>query len=122
MSDVMELIQHWAAAEQANDAKHLDTLLASDFHGVGPFGFVLDRDQWLVRFDNGLVNSVVTIENPQPREYGDAAVVIGVMHQQTTWAGNDNSGRFRVTLVAVREGDRWQLANVHIGPLQAPPR
>ena len=29
-----------------------------------------------------------------------------------------NSGRFRVTVVAVRPADRWLLANVHIGPLQ----
>jgi hypothetical protein len=36
--------------------------------------------------------------------------------------GNDNSGRFRVTLVAVRAGEGRLLARVHIGPLQAPPR
>jgi ketosteroid isomerase-like protein len=44
-----------------------------------------------------------------------------VLVQGTSWQGNDNSGRFRVTLVAVRVDDRWLLAHVHIGPLQAPP-
>jgi hypothetical protein len=46
--------------------------------------------------------------------------VIGILAQQTSWQDRDNSGRFRVTLVAVLSGDRWLLANVHIGPLQAP--
>jgi hypothetical protein len=32
--------------------------------------------------------------------------------------GRDNSGRFRLTLVAVRPDDRWLVASVHIGPLQ----
>jgi hypothetical protein len=41
--------------------------------------------------------------------------------QETSWQGNDNSGRFRVTLMAVRADEGWLLAQVHIGPLQAPP-
>jgi hypothetical protein len=57
----------------------------------------------------------------QVRDYGSAAVGIGVLAQETSWQGNDNSGRFRVTLVAVGAGEGWRLAHVHIGPLQAPP-
>jgi hypothetical protein len=112
---VLDLVRHWAAAEQQNDAGLLDGLLAEDFAGVGPLGFVLTREQWLVRFANGLVNRSFAIEDPQV-----AAVAVGVLAQETSWQGGDNSGRFRVTLVAVRSGDRWLLANVHIGPLQIP--
>src|SRR4029077_5482480 len=50
-----------------------------------------------------------------------AAVGIGVLAQETSWQGSDNSGRFRVTLVTVQAGEGWRLAHVHIGPLQAPP-
>ena len=99
----------------------LDGLLAGDFAGVGPFGFVLTRDQWLTRFANGLVNRSFTVTDLQVRDYGSAAVGIGVLAQETSWQGNDNSGRFRVTLVAVGTGEGWRLAHVHIGPLQAPP-
>jgi ketosteroid isomerase-like protein len=120
-ADVLDVVRRWAEAEQHNDAGLLDGLLADDFVGVGPAGFVLDHQQWLQRFGNGLVNSAFAVEDPQVREYGTAAVVVGVLAQQTTFAGRDNSGRFRITLVAVR-GARsrggWQLANVHIGPLQ----
>jgi hypothetical protein len=96
---VPDLVQRWAAAEQRNDAGALDGLLADGFAGVGPFGFILTRDQWLARFANGLANRSFTVTDLQVRDYGTAAV----------------------TLVAVQEGAGWRLAHVHIGPLQGPP-
>ncbi|HEV8649547.1 MAG TPA: nuclear transport factor 2 family protein [Actinomycetes bacterium] len=118
LADILDLVQRWAAAEQQNDAGLLDGLLADDFVGVGPVGFVLTRDQWLVRFRNGLENRAFAVEDPQVRDYGTAAVVVGVLAQETSFLGGDNSGRFRLTLLAVRPADRWLVANVHIGPLQ----
>jgi hypothetical protein len=47
-----------------------------------------------------------------------AAAVVGVLAQETSFQGGDNSGRFRTTLVAVRPDDRWLLAGAHIGMLQ----
>jgi ketosteroid isomerase-like protein len=120
-TDVLDLVGRWAAAEQGNDAEALDRLLAADFVGVGPLGFVLGRDQWLARFGNGLDNRSFAVEDTQVREYGNTAVVVGVLAQETSWQGSDNSGRFRLTLVAVRPADRWLLANAHIGMLQEPP-
>jgi ketosteroid isomerase-like protein len=117
-TEVLELVEGWAAAEQGNDAEALDGLLADDFVGVGPLGFVLSRDQWLARFGNGLENRSFAVEDAQVRDYGSAAVVVGVLAQETSFRGGDNSGRFRLTLVAVRPGDRWLLANAHIGMLQ----
>ena len=118
---VLDLVQRWAAAEERNDAATLDGLLADGFAGVGPFGFILTRDQWLARFTNGLVNRSFTVTDLQVRDYGTAAAGIGVLAQETSWQGNENSGRFRVTLVAVRADEGWLLGQVHIGPLQAPP-
>lgn len=118
---VLDLVQRWAAAELENDAGRLDGLLAAEFAGVGPFGFILTRDQWLARFANGLVNRSFTVTDLQVRDFGTTAVGIGVLAQETSWQGHDNSGRFRVTLVAVRADEGWLLAHVHIGPLQAPP-
>jgi ketosteroid isomerase-like protein len=120
-TDVLDLVRRWAEAEQDNDAQALDRLLADDFVGIGPLGFVLDRGQWLARFGNGLENRAFAVEDPQVRDYGDAAVVVGVLAQQTSFQGADNSGRFRITLVAARKADRWLLANAHIGMLQQPP-
>ncbi|MFI6395999.1 nuclear transport factor 2 family protein [Nonomuraea sp. NPDC050547] len=117
-ADVLDLVHRWAAAEQANDATALDGLLADGFVGVGPLGFVLTREQWLVRFDNGLVNSAFVVEEPQVHEHGSAAVVVGVDAQETTFGGRDNSGRFRLTLSAVRQEAGWRVASVHLGPLR----
>jgi hypothetical protein len=117
---VLDLVRRCAAAEQQNDAGLLGGLLADDFAGVGPLGFVLTREQWLARFDGGLVNRSFAIEDARVRSYGSAAVAIGILAQQTSWRGGDNSGRFRVTLVAVRPAGRWLLAGVHVGPLQPP--
>ena len=119
-TDALDLVNRWAAAEQGMDAERLDGLLADDFVGVGPLGFVLNREQWLARFGNGLVNRAFVVERTAARDYGAAAVVVGVLAQETSFQGGDNSGRFRVTLVAVRPAGEWRLANVHIGPLQVP--
>ena len=120
-NDVLDLVGRWAAAEEKNDAGLLDGLLADDFVGVGPLGFVLTRERWLERFANGLENRSFTVEDPQVHDHGSAAVVIGVDAQETSFRGGDNSGRFRLTLVAVRPADHWLVAGVHIGPLQAAP-
>ena len=120
-NDVLDLVGRWAAAEEKNDAGLLDGLLADDFVGVGPLGFVLTREQWLERFANGLENRSFTVEDPQVHHHGSAAVVIGVDAQETSFRGGDNSGRFRLTLVAVRPADRGLVAGVHIGPQQAAP-
>ncbi len=120
-TEVIGLVQRWAGAEQGNDAEALDGLLADDLVGVGPLGFVLDRQQWLERFGNGLANRAFAVEDPQVHGHGHAAVVVGALAQETSFRGADNSGRFRLTLLAVRPDDRWLVAGVHIGPLQSVP-
>src|SRR6266545_5917364 len=116
-TDVLDLVGRWAAAEQANDAEALDSLLAGDFVGVGPLGFVLGREQWLARFGNGLENRAFAVEDAQVRDYGAAAVVVGVLAQETSFQGGDNSGRFRLTLLTVRPTPRWPLPGAHVGVL-----
>jgi hypothetical protein len=60
------------------------------------------------------------VEGAQVRDYGDAAILVGVQVQQTTHEGRDVSGRFRLSQVAIRKGGRWLLASVHLsGPLQS---
>jgi hypothetical protein len=119
--DILDLVHRWAAAEEQNDPQRLDGLLADGFVGVGPLGFVLTREQWLERFGGGLENRAFKVEDPQIHDHGSAAVVVGVDAQETSFRGGDNSGRFRLTLVAVRPEDRWLVAGVHIGPLQGAP-
>ena len=82
-SDIRELDNAWAAAEQAGDSVTLDALAVPDFQLVGPLGFVLDRQQWAQRYRSGDLHTTTlewAIESA--RVYGDAAVTIGT-HTQT---------------------------------------
>ena len=73
-TELLDLVRRWAAAEQDNDPGRLDEVLAEDFHGVGPAGFVLDRPQWLGRFGNGLENRAFAVEDAQVRDYGNVHI------------------------------------------------
>jgi ketosteroid isomerase-like protein len=121
MTTVLDLVRRWVAAELAGDAAALDGMLAGDFVGVGPRGFVLDREQWLRRYRSGeLRNTAFELREPAVRDYGTAALVVGTQVQQTAFQGRDTSAELRATLVAVRPADEWLLAGVHLSPVAGP--
>lgn len=122
-TEVLELVKRWAAAELDEDADTLGDLLADDFTGIGPIGFVLTKQQWTGRYRGGeLKNAEFEVLEPQVRTYGDTAVVVGVQKQETSFQGHDTGGSFRLTLVAVRQDGRWRVANIQLsGPLGPPP-
>jgi ketosteroid isomerase-like protein len=119
---ILELGRLWAAAEGAGDADALEPLLADDFLLVGPLGFMLDKTQYLgSRRSGDLRHESLVWDDVRVRAYGDAAVAVGSQTQHTTYQGRDASGRFRVTQVAIRRGDRWMLAGLHYSPIAQPP-
>jgi ketosteroid isomerase-like protein len=125
-TDVLELLDRWAKAELDGDVDAYDELLAPDFVGVGPVGFVLDRQQWAQRHRRDLKNHEFEILDPQVRVYEDTSVVVAVQRQRTSAMGRDTSGSFRLVAVAVKDADQWTLAHIQLsGPLidpgQAPP-
>ena len=120
---ILELGRRWAEAEQGGDVAALATLLAGDFVAVGPRGFVLNREQWLDRYRAGnLRNDTFSWHDVSVRIYGETAVAVGVQAQQSEYQGHDASGRFRLTQVTVRQGDRWLIAGLHLsGPIPDTP-
>jgi ketosteroid isomerase-like protein len=54
------------------------------------------------------------------RRYGDVAVAVGSLTQRSAYQGRHASGRFRVTQVAVRYGDRWTIVGLHYSPIAQP--
>src|SRR5262247_3426158 len=104
---ILGLGRRWAAAERAGDADALEPLLTDDFLGVGPLGFMLDKTQYLgSRRSGDLRHASLVWEDIRVRAYDNAAVAVGSLTQRSTYQGRDASGRFRVTQVAVRYGDR----------------
>src|ERR687892_511729 len=56
----------------------------------------------------------VAWEDTQVRLHDDAAVAMGVQTQTARYQGQDCSGRFLGTLVAVRRDGRWSVVNVQL--------
>ncbi|GAA3439898.1 nuclear transport factor 2 family protein [Kutzneria kofuensis] len=99
----------------------LDELATESFTLVGPFGFVLDKTQWLDRYRSGdLVTSELDWRDRQVREIGDTALVVGVHEQKAAYRGTPSDGQFRSTHIWVREHDGWRLAGTQLSPIGRP--
>lgn len=110
----------WAAAELNGDAETLAAISADDFAFVGPAGFVLHREQWVHRYDTGVLRTKsLDWTDVEVRDYGDTAVAVGVHTQQADHGENSADGTFRITHIAVRRGADWKLAGIHMSPMMA---
>jgi ketosteroid isomerase-like protein len=114
---VPDLGQQWAAAERTADTQALSRLLTDDFVAVGPAGFVLDKEQWLARYDSGDLRHDAFSWTPETvRDHGPStAIVVGVQEQSSRHQGRDVSGRFRVTQVLVGHG---RIAALHLSTIR----
>jgi ketosteroid isomerase-like protein len=119
-NQIHDLGERWTDAERRADVAALDGLAADDFQLVGPLGFVLDKRQWLGRYRSGaFVTHSLSWTDVAVRDYGDAAVAIGVLEQEAAFQGQPSNGRFRVTQVLVRDGEDWRIAGLHYSPIGA---
>jgi hypothetical protein len=121
MTSSLDTVQAWASAERSGDAAALEAVLHQEFLGVGPFGFVLDREQWTDRYRSGDLQhrSFTFTPDMDPRRFGGVAIVVGTQEQQGTHQGRPIDGAFRVSLVLVGEAD-WRVAAIHLS-LRNPP-
>jgi|GEM_PF-1325804 len=113
-------VQAWARAELDGDTAVLSSLLHPDFIGVGPFGFLLGRDQWIQRFAAGLTyTAFVFTADTTARVISGATVVIGTQRQRGDLNGRPVDGAFRATLIfAAAPAPR--LAGIHLSPRTPP--
>jgi ketosteroid isomerase-like protein len=131
--DIRHLGDRWSAAEVARDIATLESMVVDDFRLVGPYGFVLDREQWLDRYRNDeLRTTALSWHDVDVRQYGDTVVAIGTQTQEAAYRGVPNDGDFRTTHVFVRLAGRWVIAGIQLslttppgpppGPPTGPPR
>ena len=119
--EIRQLGERWAAAEVAADTTTLESMITDDFRLVGPFGFILDRQQWLDRYRSGdFTTTALTWHDVEIREYGDTAVSIGTQTQEAAYKGTPSNGDFRVGHVFVRRDGRWLIAGIQLS-LTSPP-
>ena len=121
-----KLVEDWAAAELHGDTTFLGRVLADDFVGVGPRGFMLTKEQWIARHEAGnLKYESFGLDEVEVRAYGDAAVA--VCRQSAEGVYEDENGRydlheqFRATLVLVKQRGRWLLAGLQLSPILGRP-
>jgi ketosteroid isomerase-like protein len=118
--------EDWAAAELRGDTATLGLILAEDFVGVGPRGFMLTKEQWLSSHGSGnLTYTSFEWDEVTVRVHGNAAVMIG---RETAGAVYEDGevrheiqDQFRATLVFVEEHGRWLLLGLHLSPIAGPP-
>ena len=95
----------------------LDALVTDDFHLVGPYGFVLDKQQWLDRYRSGdFVTTAMTWHDVERarlrRRRRHHRHPVPRSHLQ----GTPSNGDFRITHVFVRADDRWAIAGMQLSP------
>jgi ketosteroid isomerase-like protein len=113
--DIRDIGATWVDAELAADVETLDALATDDFRLVGPYGFVLDKQQWLDRYRSGdFTTTTLTWHDVDVREYGDSVVTIGTQSQEAAYQGSPSNGDFRISHLFVRDGERWRIAGMHL--------
>ncbi len=120
--EVARLADAWAAAELQRDTAFLEKLLADDFVGVGPLGFLLTRQEWLARHQtDDLKYDVHSLASSRVRVYNEAAILIGRLTQEAAYRGNPINAQLRTTLVFIHQHEQWQLAGLHFCNIGQPP-
>jgi hypothetical protein len=120
--EVVQLADTWARAEVQGNTAFLDKLLAEDFVGIGPLGFLLTKQEWLARHQSGEMKYTVhSLEEVGVRGYDQAALLVGRLTQEATFRGNPMNVQMRTTLVFVRKAGQWFLAGLHFCNIGQPP-
>jgi hypothetical protein len=120
--EVRRLAGAWATAELGGDTALLEQILADDFIGVGPLGFMLTKQEWLARHRSGdMTYDALTLDEVTVRVYDEAAILIGRQVQDAAYRGNSVKAELRTTLVLVRQQRQWRLAGLHLSPIGQPP-
>ena len=121
--EVLRLADAWATAELRGDTTFLERILTDDYTGIGPLGFMLTKQEWLVRHQAGdLKYESFSLDEVKVRVYNnDAAVLTGRQVQNGAYRGNSIQAQFRTTLVFVRQQGQWQLASLQLSTIGQPP-
>jgi ketosteroid isomerase-like protein len=105
----------WATVEQRGDTTFLERNLADDSVGVGPYGFLLTKDEWLERHESRKLRyESFRLDEVWVRFYGEAAVMIARQIMKGKYEDNDLPGSLRATLFFAQQEGRWLLARIHM--------
>jgi ketosteroid isomerase-like protein len=121
--EILRQADAWANAELGGDTTSLERILADDYIGIGPLGFMLNKQEWLARHQSGdLKYESFNLDEVKVRVYNnDAAILTARQAQQGAYRGNSIPGQFRITLVFVQQQGQWRLASLQLSSIGQPP-
>lgn len=99
------LLAEWAECERTGDAPRLAGLLDDEFAGIGPVGFILEKQAWLGRFAMGLRYEQIELDDVVIHRHGDATVVIAHQRARGTAGPNPTPTDLRVSFTVVPGDD-----------------
>ena len=117
---VNTLLTTWAESERTGDTRSLDGLLADNFVGIGPVGFVLDKPAWLARFEQGLSYEELVLDEVTIHRHGDTAIAVAHQHAVGTAHGNPTPPDTRVAFTIVSASSDPRIAGVQYSFLGVP--
>jgi ketosteroid isomerase-like protein len=113
--ELNKLMEDWASAELRGDTTFLKSFLTDDFVGVGPYGFLLTKDEWLERHESRKLRyESFRLDKIRVRLYGDAAVIILRQTMKGKYEDNNLPGSLRATLFFAQQEGRWLLVGIHM--------
>lgn len=116
ISDVHQLQCAFDEAELRADTEVLNALLADDFRSIGEQGYVLDKAQWVGKFDEFAYTSLESSE-VEVFDYGHAAIVRCVQRSHSRWRGQEMALTVRVSQTWVQLPVGWRLAGIQFSSL-----
>src|SRR3954470_14289007 len=100
-----DVLAVWTTAERTGDSRALGAVLADEFVGIGPVGFVLDKPMWVGRFEHGLRYEQLDLQEVPIRSHGDTTIVVAHQHAVGDAGGTPVPPETRVSFVIVTGDD-----------------
>lgn len=120
---IAQLVETWAEAERNSDASAVAALLHDQFIGIGPLGFMLNKEQWLHRIASGeLAYDALEVDETSVRHFGPSAIAITHYNQQAKFKGQAVNAELRASLVFVNQDGAWLIAGLQFSPMGQPPQ
>ncbi len=121
-AQLKDLVEGWKTAETRGDTAFMQRALTDDFLAIGPRGYMLNREDWVSRYQSGdLKTDALSLDDVRVRIYGDAAIVTGIEVSKGTYRNQPTQGQFRTCLVWVRQQGEWRLAGAQMSPINPVP-
>ena len=111
-----EMLEGWVKAELEGGREPARRALDRRLHSRRPLGFVLSKQAWLARYEQGTFrNEAFRLEEIQTRVHGNVTLVTAHQIQKSFFGESEVPFTdLRATLVVVSESDEWRLAGVHM--------